>query len=61
MSNAQSAAMISQAIRQPLASMTACSSGNITMEPMPTPEKAIPMASPRRRTNQFGRNMEWPI
>jgi len=27
--------------------------------PAPTPEKAMPMASARRRTNQLGRNCEW--
>ena len=25
------------------------------------PEKAMPMANPRRRSNQCGRNMVWPI
>src|SRR5690349_17571557 len=28
---------------------------------MPTPENAIPMATPRRRTNQFGRKNAWPV
>ena len=30
------------------------------MEPTPTPAKAMPVASPRLRTNQFGRNSDWP-
>ena len=34
--------------------------GSITIEPKPTPAKAMLRASPRRRTNQFGRNSDWP-
>ena len=49
------------AARQPEAAMSRPSHGNSTMEPMPTPENAMPMASPRRRTNQCGRKSEWPM
>ena len=31
------------------------------MEPNPTPAKAMLIASPRRRTNQFGRKSAWPV
>jgi hypothetical protein len=41
--------------------MTACTDGKMVIEPTPTPEKAIPMARPRRRTNQLGRMSEWPM
>jgi hypothetical protein len=47
--------------RQPEASMRRASHGNRSIEPMPTPENAIPTARPRRRTNQCGRNSEWPM
>ena len=49
-----------QAVRQPVASIICCTQGSSVTEPMPTPAKAIPIASPRRRTNQFGRNCDWP-
>ena len=52
--------MAQQAVRQPVAPIRLCSQGKITIEPTPTPENAIPVASPRRRTNQCGRNSEWP-
>jgi len=48
------------AVRQPVCSIINCTSGSRMMEPMPTPAKAIPMARPRLRTNQFGRNNDWP-
>ena len=38
-----------------------CSHGSSTIAPTPTPEKAMLMARPRRRTNQFGRNSDWPV
>ena len=50
-----------QAVRQPLFSITDCSTGISTTEKMPTPAKAMPSAKPRLRTNQLGRNIEWPI
>ena len=31
------------------------------MPPTPAPEKAMPIASPRLRTNQAGRNIEWTM
>ena len=46
------------AARQPEAAMSRPSQGNSSIEPMPTPENAIPIARPRRRTNQCGRNSE---
>ena len=49
-----------QAARQPVCSITYCTQGSSVTEPMPTPAKAMPMASPRRRMNQFGRNCEKP-
>ena len=49
-----------QAARQPAPSMTNCTQGNRVMEPTPTPAKAMPIAIPRRRTNQLGRNSDWP-
>ena len=50
-----------QAARQPLASIRLCSQGNSTIAPTPTPENAMPVARPRRRTNQCGRISEWPM
>jgi hypothetical protein len=47
--------------RQPSVRMIDCSHGSYTMAPTPTPEKAIPIASARRRTNQFGRNCECTV
>ena len=52
--------MVQHAVRQPAFSMTSCTEGSSTMEPTPTPAKAMPVASPRRRTNQLGRNSDWP-
>ena len=52
---------VQQAARQPLALIIRWSHGNSTTEPMPTPEKAMPMARPRRRTNQLGRKNAWPV
>jgi hypothetical protein len=49
-----------QAVRQPVCSIMSCTHGNSVTEPMPTPAKASPMARPRRRLNQFGRNSDWP-
>ena len=49
-----------QAVRQPDCSIMCCTHGSSVTEPMPTPAKASPMARPRRRTNQFGRNSDWP-
>ncbi len=50
---------VQQALRQPWRRMMACSHGSSSIEPTPTPEKAMPIASARRRTNQLGRNCEW--
>ena len=49
-----------QAVRQPVCSIISCTHGSKVTEPMPTPAKASPMARPRRRMNQFGRNSDWP-
>ncbi len=49
-----------QAVRQPVCSIMCCTHGSSVIEPMPTPAKAMPIASPRRRTNQFGRNSDCP-
>ena len=49
-----------QAVRQPVCSIMCCTQGSSVTEPMPTPAKAMPIASPRRRMNQFGRNSDWP-
>jgi len=46
------------AARQPSCRISTCSQGRIRIAPAPTPEKAMPMASARRRTNQLGRNWE---
>ena len=53
--------MTQHAARQPSRSMIDCSHGSNTMAPTPTPEKAMLMASARRRTNQCGRNCEWAV
>jgi hypothetical protein len=50
-----------QAARHPVCAMSDCSHGSSTIEPRPTPENARLNASPRRRTNQFGRNSDWPV
>ena len=52
--------MAMQAARQPAPSITSCTQGSSVMEPTPTPAKAMPIAIPRRRTNQLGRNSDWP-
>ena len=52
--------IVVQAVRQPLCSIAYCTQGSSVTEPMPTPAKAMPIASPRRRMNQFGRNSDWP-
>ena len=52
--------MAKQAARQPASSITICTQGNSAIEPTPTPAKAMPIAIPRRRTNQLGRNSDWP-
>jgi len=49
-------ATATHAYRHPRAAMRLCSHGKITIDAMPTPENAMPTASPRRRMNQFGRN-----
>jgi hypothetical protein len=41
--------------------MIVCSQGSSVIAPAPTPEKAMLMASARRRTNQFGRNWECAV
>jgi hypothetical protein len=46
--------------RQPCPSISHCISGSSTIEPMPTPENATLIASPRRRTNHDGRNSACP-
>ena len=55
------AATASAALRQPQLSTPHCISGSRVTPATPTPEKASPMASPRLRTNQLGRNMEWAM
>jgi hypothetical protein len=37
-----------------------CTQGSNVTEPMPTPANAMPIASPRRRMNQFGKNSDCP-
>jgi len=49
-----------QAVRHPVCSIISCTQGSKVTEPMPTPAKAIPIASPRRRMNQFGKNSDCP-
>ena len=56
-----SAAIARHAVRQPAPAISHCIHGRMTIEPTPTPEKAMPIASPRRRTNQFGRKSAWPV
>ena len=58
---ARMATKVQQAARQPRLSIMRWSHGNSTIDPMPTPEKAMPRASPRRRTNQLGRKKVWPV
>ena len=41
--------------RHPLCAITWPAQGRRMIEPIPTPPKAIPIASPRCRMNQFGR------
>jgi len=38
-----------------LSAISEATQGSTVIEPMPTPEKAMLSASPRRRTNQFVR------
>ena len=52
--------IVQHALRQPACSIMYWTHGNSVTEPTPTPANAIPMASPRRRINQFGRNSDWP-
>jgi hypothetical protein len=40
--------------------MTRCTMGSMMTEPTQTPAKAMLSARPRWRTNQFGRNSDWP-
>ena len=54
-------AIARQPARHPSVSITHWSAGKRTTAPTPTPPKAIPMARPRLRTNQLGRNIEWPV
>jgi hypothetical protein len=49
-----------QAVRQPVCSIMCCIHGNRVIEPSPTPANASPIARPRRRLNQLGRNKDWP-
>jgi hypothetical protein len=49
------------AARQPDPAISHCSHGRMTIAPTPTPENATPIASPRRRTNQFGRKSACPV
>jgi hypothetical protein len=59
--SATTAAAVQHARRQPPLAISVCSHGIMTIEPTPTPENAMPMARPRRRTNQLGRNTAWPV
>jgi hypothetical protein len=52
--------MAQHAVRHPPDWISCCTHGSSVMEPMPTPAKAMPVAKPRRRTNQLGRNSDWP-
>ncbi len=54
-------AIAQQAARQPARSIIAWTHGSTMTEPTPTPANAMLMARPRRRTNQFGRNNDWPL
>jgi len=56
-----SAAIAKHAVRQPAPAISRCSHGRMTITPPPTPENAMPIASPRRRTNQFGRKSACPV
>ena len=55
------AATARQATRQPSVSISHCIAGSRTTEATPTPAKASPIARPRFRTNQLGRNIEWEM
>ena len=55
------AAVAQHAVRQPARSITAWIHGSIAIEPTPTPANAIPIASPRLRTNQLGRKSAWAV
>ena len=46
---------IQHPLRQPPLAIRDCSQGRMVIEPIPTPENAMLIASPRRRTNQCGR------
>jgi hypothetical protein len=56
-----SAAIAMHAARQPDPAISHCSHGRMMIAPTPTPENAMPIASPRRRTNQFGRKSACPV
>ena len=45
--------------RQPTRSMASWARGENTPSPAPIPAKAMPMAEPRDRTNQFDRSAVW--
>jgi hypothetical protein len=47
-----------QAVRHPVCPIAYCTHGSSVTEPMPTPANAMPITSPRRCTNQFGRNSD---
>jgi hypothetical protein len=49
------------AVRHPKRPIRVCIQGSRMTEPTPTPENARLIASPRRRTNQFGRKSDWPV
>src|ERR1700722_1764796 len=51
---------IQHALRQPVPRINHCTQGSNVTEPSPTPENARPIARPRVRTNQFGKNSDWP-
>jgi len=56
-----SPAIATHAVRHPWPAIRRCIQGKMTIEPTLTPENAIPIARPRRRTNQFGRKSAWPV
>jgi hypothetical protein len=58
-STSRSRPSATQPLRQPKRSITDCNSGSSTIDPMPTPAKAMLIARPRRRTNQAGRKRPW--
>ena len=47
---------VQQALRHPTEAMALCIHGSKVIDPTPTPANAIPIAMPRRRTNQLGKN-----